>query len=43
MVEDDLGNEYTTKGEILNVEGMLKYTTYTRKSLVKEGIGGLEV
>ena len=32
MVEDDLGNECTTKGEIFHVEGVLKYTTYTRKS-----------
>ena len=40
MVEDDLGNECSTKGEIFAMEGVLKYTTYTGKSLVKEGTGG---
>ena len=43
MVEDDLGNEYTTTGEIFHVEGVLKYTTYTKKSSEKEGTGGREM
>ena len=42
-MKDDLGNERTTKGEILHVEGVLKCTTYTGKSSAKEGTSGSEV